>query len=237
MKRFSLLLLSGMLFTSFAFAGKFVTASGGDPTPISSNDGSFTLTPINGGGLFFYTNIGPNSIADLIVNLTATADPGKVPYKFQSSGVTPTQGQKSELLVLGFQEPPINTPLLNWDFSSYIFSTIALTETTTGFDCAGDPNARDACLTIEFSGGSIPVNGDFGFDLNDNFTRDINTETGTFNPGINNTTNPPAGGFAGVTVAGNALPGTTTIPEPASLSMLGLAGLVLVGFGRRRLRF
>ncbi len=234
MNRLALLILSAALCSHAAFAASFVTAKGGDPTPISSNDGSFTFNPIDGGGVFFYENIGPQAIDDLSVNLTVTAAPGEMPYSFKSLVVTPTEGQLAELAVIGFQAPPVNTPLLNWDFSSYIFADIALTGTTTGFDCAGNANAQDACLTIDFTKGSIGVGQDFGFDLNNDFVADINTQTGTFTPAA--VTNPPDGGFGGVEIAGDAFSGPATVPEPATFGLLGLAGaaFALVAFRRSR---
>ncbi len=235
MKRLALLLLSGSLCSSLAFAGKFVTAKGGDPTPISSSGGVFSFDPVNGGGVFFYQNIGPGAITELSVQLTVTAGPGQMPYSFQATTVSPTSAnQLSELDVTGLESPPVGTSLLNWDFSSYIFSNISLAGTTTGFDCSGNANSRDACLTIDFTNGSIGIGQDFGFDLNTNFTADIDTQTGVFNP--NAATNPPSGGFGGVQISFDPSGGPAAVPEPASTGLIGLAGICFAVFAWRRSR-
>jgi PEP-CTERM motif len=240
MKRFSLLLLYGTFLSSMAVAatGKFTTGKGGDPTDISSNGGSFSFEPINGGGVFFYDNIGPNPITSITVKLTATAGPNQTPYQFTAQTLTPAEGQLSELEVTGFEHPPEGTTLLDWDFSSYIFASIALSGTTTGEDCAGNIIAQASCVIVTMSNGSIPVGGEFGFDLNDNFTADIDPKTGEFLPDA--ATNPPSGGFGGINVASGTVNGPSptlgAVPEPASFGMLAFGAAALIGIGARRRR-
>jgi hypothetical protein len=245
MRRLSLFILSGFLCSFVAFAGgkgRIGTAAGGDPTDIGSNGGVFTFNPVNGGGVFDYHNIGPDPITDITMLLTATADANEAPFSFTSHSVAPTQGEKFVLDVTGLEQPPLpgGQPLIDWTFYSYIFSQITLTGSAVGIDCSGGVNASDACLTITFSGGSIPVGGFFGFDLNDDYTADICTPNsddgpctvGTFLPDA--ATNPPSGGFAGVTVASGTVNGPGTVPEPVTLGMVGIAGAGLALFRLRR---
>jgi hypothetical protein len=246
MRRLPLFALLGVLYsTSIAFAtsGRFGTANGGDPTDISSNGGAFSFSPLNGGGVFDYHNIGPGAITELSVSLTVSADPGETPFSFKSKSVAPTSGENFVLEVTGLEQPPLpaGKPLIDWTFYSYIFNQIALTGSTIGLDCSGNVNASDACLTIDFSGGSIPVGGFFGFDLNNNFTADICTDAangctvGSFLPGAIN--NPPSGGFGNTAVAsGDVNGGPSTVPEPITLGLMGAAGIGLVLFGARRRR-
>lgn len=245
MGRLYSLIVFGLLCSNLAFAtsGRFGTANGGDPTDISSNGGMFTFSPINGGGVFDYHNIGPGAITDITVLLTVTADPGETPFSFGSKSVAPSSGEKFVLDVTGLEQPPLpaGKPLIDWTFYSYIFSQITLSKTAIGISCAGSVNSGDACLTIDFTNGSIPVGAYFGFDLNNNFTADIctpntdsNCTVGTFLPGAG--TNPPSGGFGNVTVASGDVNGPGSVPEPVTLGMIGIAGAGLAFFGARRRR-
>ncbi len=243
MRRPSLFILFALLCSSMAFAtsGRFGTANGGDPTDISSNGGTFTFNPINGGGVFDYHNIGPGAITDITVLLTAFADPNYSPVGFSSAAVAPTSGEKSVLQVTGFEQSPTlgGQAFFDWTFYSYIFSQITVTKFFTNTTCDGTANTAASCLTIDFTNGSIPVGGFFGFDLNDNFTADIctpNTDTnctiGSFLPDAG--TNPPSGGFGNVTVASGSVNGTGSVPEPVTFGLMGIAGLIFLGLRRRQ---
>lgn len=238
MKRFSLLLLAGTLCSGLAFAGtaKFTTGKGGDPTDISSNDGTFTLTPdlFGGGGIYLYRNIGPNAITELTVDLTAPT-PAE-PYSFSSAPGSKAQNQLSELIVTGVKPPFSGTEFLSWDFSSYIFDSIALTGTAAGVNCSGGADSTGACLTITFSGGSIGLDQTFGFDLNDDFANEIVTDPKNPNFGQFNGNDSNSGGFTGTAIMGDASNPAAAVPEPATLGTLALAGIVLAGFGARRAR-
>lgn len=245
MKRSLLVVAFGMLCAHAAFAGRIVTAKGGDPTTVHPGS-SFSITAgSNGGGIQSYINGGPGDITDIFINLTVNTAPGEFPSTFTGTpNPTPPNFETGETTITGIEVPPApgGQQFYSLTVASYIFSTIALSGYTTNFACGSSViDNTAACLTIEFSGGSILPNEEFSFDLNNNTVPDIDTTdcaANSQNPQLCGTITPGAnyngvGDFPDGSVIG-ATPNPSTVPEPAAAGLLAFGGAALLGIGARR---